>query len=380
LAWVWRRREILDRNEALFWCLLSIGGTWTAILISLIPSQEYASAYGQQVLVLSSCVAIIVGAVVAIVYLRWPQTPKPTPIQEAKLPVIVPQTEPSLQENRSKFKETIWEFDVKWHLSGDVQPVPPFGSQDIPGSDKASKLHFTQRGKNLTLTGDMRGLKSSYMYHVQLAKPYTPLKRATDSIIGAEKAPYATFRTDQNGAGTWTIPIIEVNDLTRHGIIDRFAVWVNDAPKNASVLASDVILFKLEENKTQPQVAPAPDREREDFRNGVATEMHSILKKFIDPLNHLDISYLIWSSKAQESKAAILGKEDYLVLRSFYDAIEERNNYFAERRGFSVPALEPLNRKCVEALSRAYSEVAWLKMTSDTDSLLLKARKNNGLL
>ena len=145
----------------------------------------------------------------------------------------------SLIENQGQIQE------VKWHLSGDVQPVPPFGSQDILGSDKDSKLHFSQRGRNLRLTGDMRGLKSSYMYHVQLAKPYTPLKLAKDTIIGAEKAPYASFTTDENGRGTWTISM-EINDLTRHGIIDRFVVWVNDAPKNASVLASDIIPLKLD--------------------------------------------------------------------------------------------------------------------------------------
>jgi hypothetical protein len=137
--------------------------------------------------------------------------------------------------------------------------------------------------------------------------------------------------------------------------------------------AIGIILFLY---RTQTQGTPISDREREDFRNGVATEMYSILKKFIDPLNHGDISHDIWSSKAQQSRAAILGKEDYLVLRSFYDAIDERNNYFAGRHGgFSVPTVMPLNRRCVEALSRAYSEVTWLKIASDTDSLLLKARK-----
>jgi hypothetical protein len=130
----------------------------------------------------------------------------------------------------------------------------------------------------------------------------------------------------------------------------------------------------------QTQGTPTPDREKEDFRNGVATEMHSLLKMFIDPLHHWDINYPSWSSKAEQSKAAILGKEDYLVLRSLYDAIEERNRYFASRRGMSLDEVDPLNRKCVEAFSRAYSEVTWLKTASDTDSLLLKARKNVGLL
>jgi len=103
LAWAfWRRREILDRNEVLFGYLLSIGGTWTAVLISLIPSQEYASAYGQQVLMFSSCGAIIFGAVGILVYALGPMPSKQlSPSQEVKLleakPAIAPQAEPSLQ-------------------------------------------------------------------------------------------------------------------------------------------------------------------------------------------------------------------------------------------------------------------------------------------
>jgi len=120
-------------------------------------------------------------------------------------------------------------------------------------------------------------------------------------------------------------------------------------------------------------------REKRDFRSGVAAETYSILKKFTDPLHHYDISPLIWSGKTPESKAAILGKEDYLVLRSFYDALEERNSYFAGRQMWSLQTVEPLNRKCVETLSRAYSEVTWLRTASDTDSLLSSARKSVGL-
>jgi hypothetical protein len=90
LAWAfWRRRGILDRNEVLFGYLLLIGGTWTAVLISLIPSQEYASAYGQQVLVFSSFGAIIVGAVGILVHALWPPRPSSS-IQEVRPPETVP--------------------------------------------------------------------------------------------------------------------------------------------------------------------------------------------------------------------------------------------------------------------------------------------------
>ncbi len=68
------------------------------------------------------------------------------------------------------------------------------------------------------------------------------------------------------------------------------------------------------------------------------------------------------------------------MLRSLYDAIEERNRYFARGSGMSLAEVDPLNRACVEAFSRAYGEVTWLKIASDTDSLLSKARKNIGLV
>jgi hypothetical protein len=128
------------------------------------------------------------------------------------------------------------------------------------------------------------------------------------------------------------------------------------------------------------QTVPISDRERQDFRSGIAAETYSILKKFTDPLNHLDIDHDCWSNKAPESRTAILSKEDYLILRSFYDAIDERNRHFALRHGgFNLTQLTPLNQTCVETLSRAYAEVTWLKTESDTDTLLSRARKSVGL-
>ena len=77
LVWTfWRRGKIMDRNDALFWFLLSIGGIWTTFFATLIPSQEYTSAYGQQVLVFSLCGAFIAGGFGILVHVFWPQTHK----------------------------------------------------------------------------------------------------------------------------------------------------------------------------------------------------------------------------------------------------------------------------------------------------------------
>ncbi len=65
---------------------------------------------------------------------------------------------------------------VAWNLSGAVMPVPPYGSQDIPGSDSASKLLVNQPNGSVMvgLTGVMNGLKPDTTYTVYVSKTYTP--------------------------------------------------------------------------------------------------------------------------------------------------------------------------------------------------------------
>jgi len=66
--------------------------------------------------------------------------------------------------------------NVAWHLSGAVMPVPPYGSQDIIGSDTASKLTVKQPKdeKPLSIKGKMKGLAPNTTYTVYLSKAYTP--------------------------------------------------------------------------------------------------------------------------------------------------------------------------------------------------------------
>jgi hypothetical protein len=64
----------------------------------------------------------------------------------------------------TEIKSELTEDEVRWHLSGDIQPAPPFGSEDMRYSDKSSKLHVSQRGEALTLTGNMSRLKISRTY------------------------------------------------------------------------------------------------------------------------------------------------------------------------------------------------------------------------
>lgn len=148
------------------------------------------------------------------------------------------------QSNEPKLEA---ESDVIWHLSGDILSVPPFGSQDMIGSNKASKLHVSQRDKTITLTGKMRKLKPSYTYAVYLGKPFRPFsigETGPNPTIGAQGAPYRAFTTDKQGNGNWD-RVVTVNELTRYGIVDRFRVLVNDGPKDKTVLISEDISMAI---------------------------------------------------------------------------------------------------------------------------------------
>ena len=74
-----------------------------------------------------------------------------------------------------------------WHLSGDVMPVPPYGSADIAGSDTASKLIVNQpNGKVQSMvTGDMNGLHPNTTYTVYLSSGYMPYKETGWSLDGS---------------------------------------------------------------------------------------------------------------------------------------------------------------------------------------------------
>lgn len=65
---------------------------------------------------------------------------------------------------------------VEWNLSGDVMPVPPYGSADIEGSDELSKLIVNQpNGRTETaMSGIMKGLNPDTQYTVYLSRGYTP--------------------------------------------------------------------------------------------------------------------------------------------------------------------------------------------------------------
>jgi hypothetical protein len=73
---------------------------------------------------------------------------------------------------------------VAWNLSGDVMPVPPYGSVDIPGSDTASKLivNLPNGNNKVAITGVMNGLDPNTTYTVYPSKDY--LKYSSANVEG----------------------------------------------------------------------------------------------------------------------------------------------------------------------------------------------------
>lgn len=81
-------------------------------------------------------------------------------------------------------------FKVYWNLSGEVMPVPPYGSGDIVNSDILSKLIVNQPNGSTqaTITGEMNGLNPNTQYTVYLSKGYTKYTPATPiNVVGTWK-------------------------------------------------------------------------------------------------------------------------------------------------------------------------------------------------
>ena len=106
-------------------------------------------------------------------------------------------TKPSLAAKPSDNKAGAKTYE--WHLSGEVMPVPPYGSLDILGSDIASKLIVNRPNGNVTtnVTGVMGGLHPNTTYTVYLSNGYTSY--TPKSVLGTWK---------------WTVLGTYVHDIT----------------------------------------------------------------------------------------------------------------------------------------------------------------------
>jgi hypothetical protein len=72
LAWLLWSRNHLDRKDALFVYLLSIGVAWIGLLTNLALNQEYASSYGIYLLEIGAVFSIVGGTAGVLAYRYWP--------------------------------------------------------------------------------------------------------------------------------------------------------------------------------------------------------------------------------------------------------------------------------------------------------------------
>lgn len=139
-------------------------------------------------------------------------------------------------------------FDVEWNLSGAVMPVPPYGSEDIPNSDSASKLTVFQLDGDIKvkIIGDMRGLHPTARFRVFLHKAYTP--QSTLPSRFSETVPPISFFTDNNGCKKWELNL-RYSDFPNPGV-HNLSVWFNELDPNRTILISDnfeVIIARVHE-------------------------------------------------------------------------------------------------------------------------------------
>jgi len=132
--------------------------------------------------------------------------------------------------------------DIAWHLSGDVGPVPPYGSGDIPGSDTHSKLSVHQADGNseLALIGAMNGLEPTTIYTVLVSKGYFATPVYWPGLLTIS-LPSFTFTTDRYGTGIWHIQVSDT-DFEGPGTY-AVSVWINSPGR--TVLISNTFMIQV---------------------------------------------------------------------------------------------------------------------------------------
>lgn len=127
------------------------------------------------------------------------------------------------------------ECDGLWHLTSELHPsVVCFAPR---GSDKASSLHISHRGKKISLTGRMCGLTPLNDYQVEIENSYVLGELGQELVVGEP----VSFTTDSAGAADWSLTL-SADELASHGF-ERFSVWIIDLHHKLKVLMSDNLAF-----------------------------------------------------------------------------------------------------------------------------------------
>jgi len=128
-------------------------------------------------------------------------------------------------------------FNVEWHLSGTVMPVPPYGSGDITNSDSASGLRVSHLDGEfkVKITGTMRGLHPTSRFRVFLLNSYVPQSTLPSRFSNA--VPPKSFFTNSDGAYTWEL-YLRSSDFPNTGV-HSLSVWLNELDPNRTILISN---------------------------------------------------------------------------------------------------------------------------------------------
>jgi hypothetical protein len=123
-----------------------------------------------------------------------------------------------------------------FYHSGDVQPVPPYGSIDIPGSSGKLIVNQPEGEVSVVFTAIFNGLKPNYVYTVHIMNLHSP---GAPGWTYSHRGPWTlvgTFTTDEYGHGDYH-QNIGAGELAPGTY--ELSIWINDSVIGLTLLISD---------------------------------------------------------------------------------------------------------------------------------------------
>jgi len=111
--------------------------------------------------------------------------------------------------------------------------------------------------------------------------------------------------------------------------------------------------------------------DRDDFRRKITHEAMVVLDEIAPISNTHPVQFSDWSSKGEGFKVDVLGGKDYTLWKSFYDSIEERNEFLRTHEAFNLQDFRKFNRSCLNAFAKVFDEISWVSQSD------LKTRFSN---
>ena len=120
-------------------------------------------------------------------------------------------------------------------------------------------------------------------------------------------------------------------------------------------------------------------REVDDFKKKIIHEALGIVDHIIASTSTSRILCPVWSGKTEGFKTDDLDVEDYVLWKQFYDAVEERNEYYRTRGGLHWPVFAKFNRAIYDNFFKVLNGVSWVKEAipeEDVSNLLSRAKRS----